>query len=59
MEFTYTPTATEWAIAAGVFGIGSLVLTVLVKIAAPILVGTFRAPGREAAAAPPSTALAR
>jgi molybdopterin-containing oxidoreductase family membrane subunit len=57
--YPYTPTATEWAIAAGVFGIGSLVLTVLVKIAAPILVGTFRAPGREAAAAPPSTALAR
>jgi molybdopterin-containing oxidoreductase family membrane subunit len=44
--YEYTPTATEWAIAAGVFGIGFLVFTVLVKIAAPILVGTFRAPDR-------------
>ncbi|HSD19177.1 MAG TPA: NrfD/PsrC family molybdoenzyme membrane anchor subunit [Anaeromyxobacter sp.] len=44
--YEYTPTATEWAIAAGVFGVGFLVFTVLVKIAAPILVGTFRAPER-------------
>jgi molybdopterin-containing oxidoreductase family membrane subunit len=44
--YEYTPTATEWAIAAGVFGIGFLVFTVLVKIAVPILVGTFRAPER-------------
>jgi Ni/Fe-hydrogenase subunit HybB-like protein len=42
--YEYTPTATEWSIAAGVFGIGFLVFTVLVKIAVPILVGTFRAP---------------
>ncbi len=41
--YEYTPTATEWAIAAGVFGIGFLVFTVLVKIAVPILVGSFRA----------------
>jgi len=44
--YEYTPTATEWAIAAGVFGVGFLVFTVLVKIAVPILVGTFRAPER-------------
>jgi molybdopterin-containing oxidoreductase family membrane subunit len=44
--YEYTPTATEWAIAAGVFGIGFLVFTILVKIAVPILVGTFRAPER-------------
>jgi molybdopterin-containing oxidoreductase family membrane subunit len=43
--YAYTPTAIEWGIAAGVFGIGFLVFTVLVKIAVPILVGTFRAPG--------------
>lgn len=43
--YEYTPTGTEWAVAAGVFGIGFLVFTVLVKIAVPILVGTFRAPG--------------
>jgi Ni/Fe-hydrogenase subunit HybB-like protein len=47
--YEYTPTATEWAIAAGVFGVGFLVFTVLVKIAVPILVGTFRAPERTTA----------
>ena len=41
--YEYQPSATEWAIAAGVFGIGFLVFTVLVKIAVPILMGTFRA----------------
>lgn len=46
--YPYTPTATEWGIAVGVFGIGFLVFTVLVKIAVPILVGTFRAPARAA-----------
>jgi molybdopterin-containing oxidoreductase family membrane subunit len=50
--YAYRPTATEWAIAAGVFGIGFLVFTVLVKIAVPILVGTFRASGRGGGAAP-------
>lgn len=40
--------------AVGVFGIGSLVFTVLVKIAAPILVGTFRAPERTAATKAPA-----
>lgn len=44
--YEYTPTATEWGIAAGVFGTGFLVFTLLVKIAVPILVGTFRAGGR-------------
>jgi Ni/Fe-hydrogenase subunit HybB-like protein len=47
--YEYRPTATEWAIAAGVFGIGFLVFTILVKIAVPILVGTFRAPERSSA----------
>src|SRR5512134_173586 len=42
--YEYTPTINEWMVAAGVFGIGFLVFTVLVKIAVPILVGTFRAP---------------
>jgi Ni/Fe-hydrogenase subunit HybB-like protein len=48
--YEYRPSATEWAIAAGVFGIGFLVFTVLVKIAVPILQGTFRAPERASAA---------
>jgi molybdopterin-containing oxidoreductase family membrane subunit len=50
--YEYQPTAIEWGIAAGVFGIGFLVFTVLVKIAVPILVGTFRAPDRAHASAP-------
>jgi Ni/Fe-hydrogenase subunit HybB-like protein len=40
--YEYTPTFTEWGIAAGVFGVGFLVFTLLVKISVPILVGTFR-----------------
>lgn len=46
--YEYTPTFTEWAIALGVFGVGFLIFTLLVKISVPILVGTFRtasAPG--------------
>ncbi|HEX9242650.1 MAG TPA: NrfD/PsrC family molybdoenzyme membrane anchor subunit [Anaeromyxobacter sp.] len=43
--YEYRPTAMEWGVAAGVFGIGFLVFTILVKIAVPILVGTFRADG--------------
>jgi Ni/Fe-hydrogenase subunit HybB-like protein len=52
--YEYRPTATEWGTAAAVFGIGFLVFTVLVKIAVPILVGTFRTaekPVAEASAA--------
>jgi molybdopterin-containing oxidoreductase family membrane subunit len=41
--YEYTPTVTEWAIAAGIFGIGFLVFTVLVKVAVPILTGAFQA----------------
>jgi len=42
--YEYTPTGTEWAIALGIFGVGFLVLTILVKISVPILVGTFKEP---------------
>jgi Ni/Fe-hydrogenase subunit HybB-like protein len=50
--YEYTPTRTEWSVAAGVFGVGFLVFTVLVKVAVPILTGTFRAhePATEPAA---------
>jgi molybdopterin-containing oxidoreductase family membrane subunit len=41
--YEYTPTANEWMVAAGVFGIGFLVYTLLVKIAVPILEGRFQA----------------
>jgi molybdopterin-containing oxidoreductase family membrane subunit len=47
--YEYEPSVTEWAVAAGIFGVGFLVLTLLVKVAVPILMGTFRA---EAAAVP-------
>jgi len=54
--YEYTPTLTEWGIAAGVFGIGFLTFTLLVKIATPILVGTFRAPEQAGATAPAGSA---
>jgi len=41
--YEYRPTGTEWAIAAGVFGVGFLVFTLLVKVAVPIMSGTFQA----------------
>jgi Ni/Fe-hydrogenase subunit HybB-like protein len=52
--YEYTPTFTEWGIAAGVFGVGFLVFTLLVKISVPILVGTFRT--TEPASSPSPTA---
>jgi molybdopterin-containing oxidoreductase family membrane subunit len=42
--YEYTPTLTEWSVAVGIFGVGFLVLTILVKISVPILVGTFKIP---------------
>jgi molybdopterin-containing oxidoreductase family membrane subunit len=42
--YPYVPTGTEWAIAVGIFGVGGLILTILVKISIPILVGTFKTP---------------
>jgi molybdopterin-containing oxidoreductase family membrane subunit len=40
--YEYRPTLNEWFIAAGIFGVGFLIFTVLVKIAVPIYYGTFR-----------------
>jgi molybdopterin-containing oxidoreductase family membrane subunit len=40
--YEYRPTLTEWSIAVGIFGVGFLVLTILVKISVPILTGTFK-----------------
>jgi molybdopterin-containing oxidoreductase family membrane subunit len=40
--FEYRPTAVEWSIAVGVFGVGFLIFTLLVKISVPILVGSFK-----------------
>ena len=41
--YAYRPSSTELAIAMGIFGIGFLLFTALVKVAVPILYGTFRA----------------
>ena len=48
--YEYPPTLTEWCIAAGIFGIGFLVFTLLVKIAVSVYYGTFRSPERAAGA---------
>ncbi len=51
--YDYTPTANEWMVATGVFSIGFLVFTVLVKVAVPIMSGTLRSQrGVRAVAAP-------
>ena len=43
--YEYAPSLNEWAVTVGVFGIGALVLTVLVKVSVPILTGALRTPG--------------
>ncbi len=48
--YEYTPTVNEWMVAAGVFGVGFLIFTLLVKISVPILTGAFRAESVEPAA---------
>ncbi len=47
--YEYRPTITEWAIALGVFGVGFLIFTILVKISVQILVGNFKTSGAPAA----------
>ena len=42
--YDYTPTVNEWMVAVGVFSVGFLVFTLLVKVAVPIMSGSFRAP---------------
>jgi Ni/Fe-hydrogenase subunit HybB-like protein len=43
--YEYVPSGTEWAITLGVFGVGFLILTLLVKVSVPILTGGLRTPG--------------
>lgn len=43
--YEYFPSATEWGITLGVYGVGFLVLTLLVKVSVPILTGGLRTPG--------------
>jgi len=53
--YEYTPTSTEWMVATGVFGVGFLVFTVLVKIAVPIMSGAFHVEARPAEGAAAQT----
>ncbi len=46
--YEYAPSLNEWAVTAGVFGVGALVLTLLVKVSVPILTGALRTPGSAA-----------
>jgi molybdopterin-containing oxidoreductase family membrane subunit len=48
--YEYTPTPIELAVSIGIFGVGFLVFTLLVKITVPILTGSFQAGGLTAAA---------
>lgn len=43
--YEYRPTLVEWSVALGIFGVGFLVFTILVKISVPILAGTFKTGG--------------
>jgi molybdopterin-containing oxidoreductase family membrane subunit len=43
--YEYAPSLNEWGVTVGVFGVGALVLTLLVKVSVPILTGTLRTPG--------------
>ena len=43
--YEYAPTLTELRVAAGVFAVGFLVFTFLLRVAVPILLGQVRAPG--------------
>lgn len=41
--YEYRPTMVEWGVSAGIYGIGFLVFTLLVKVAVPIMSGHFQA----------------
>jgi molybdopterin-containing oxidoreductase family membrane subunit len=43
--YTYYPTMTELRVAAGVFAVGFLVFTLMLKVAVPITLGEFQAEG--------------
>jgi len=51
--YEYRPSAVEWMVAVGIFGLGALVFTTLVNVAVPIMMGTLRARG--APVVPPGT----
>jgi molybdopterin-containing oxidoreductase family membrane subunit len=58
--YEYYPTFTELRVAAGVFAVGFLVFTLMLKIAVPISLGEFTvAPEKSAVAEPEALSAAR
>ena len=49
--YYYSPSSTELRVAAGVFAVGFLVFTLMLKVAVPISLGEFQGEGQQAAAA--------
>jgi molybdopterin-containing oxidoreductase family membrane subunit len=47
--YEYGPSRGEWQVATGVFAIGFLLFTLMVKVATPIMLGEFRIDARVAA----------
>ncbi len=43
--YEYVPTANEWAISMGIFALGALLFTLMVKVATPIMLGQVRGSG--------------
>lgn len=43
--YEYRPSAVEWMVAVGIFGLGALIFTTLVNVAVPIMTGKLRAKG--------------
>jgi molybdopterin-containing oxidoreductase family membrane subunit len=46
--YEYSPTITELRVAAGIFALGFLVFTLMLKVAVPISLGEFMGKKREA-----------
>ena len=47
--YEYGPSTGEWQVAIGIFAIGFLLFTLMVKVATPIMLGEFRVDTRVAA----------
>jgi molybdopterin-containing oxidoreductase family membrane subunit len=54
--YEYFPTSTELWVAAGIFSVGFLLFTLMVKVATPIMLGEFRAGAGERDLLQPATA---
>lgn len=56
--YEYQPSRTEWLVAMGIFAVGFLLFTLMVKVATPIMLGEFRVGGDEHEHAPAKPATA-